>query len=501
MNICIYLRKSREDEELERNLGEGETLARHRKALFKYAKDKEYNILKVYEEIVSGESLIHRPAMLELLKDIEKKIYDAVLVMDMQRLGRGNMQEQGLILETFKKSNTKIITLQKAYDLNNEFDEEYSEFEAFMSRKEYRMITRRMQGGRVRSVEEGNYIATYPPFGYMIHETKNSRTLIPHPDQADVVRMVFDMYVNKGMGCRNIAKELNKLCFKSYTGKEWTNSPIVTMLKNPVYTGMLVWKRKCIKKSKDPNKVKDTYTRPESEWIVTKGKHEPIIAQDTFNKAQEILSNKYHIPYKLVNGPKNPLAGIVICGICGAKMILRPYGKSKPHIVCPKGCGNKSSRFDYLESKVLTALDMWLERYKLEIKDGKPQNNIATYQKSIAAIKKEITELGKQKLNIHDLLEKGVYTVELFMERQKYIADKISELELNISLVEQKIEKESGAKDIIPKIERLLELYNKSGNVQEKNTLLKSVLDKIVYLKEPHQKGDEYKLSVFPRHI
>jgi DNA invertase Pin-like site-specific DNA recombinase len=92
--------------------------------------------------------------MLELLKEVEKKTYDAVLVMDIQRVGRGDMEEQGIILKTFKNSKTKIITPEKIYNLSNEFDEEYSEFEAFMSRKEYRMITRRMQGGRIRSVQK-----------------------------------------------------------------------------------------------------------------------------------------------------------------------------------------------------------------------------------------------------------------------------------------------------------------------------------------------------------
>jgi DNA invertase Pin-like site-specific DNA recombinase len=174
----MYLRKSRADEELEKTLGEGETLSKHRKALLKFAKERNYNIVEIKEEIVSGESLFFRPKMLELLKEVEEKKYDGVLVMDMQRLGRGDMQDQGIILNTFKQSNTKIITANKVYDLNNDFDEEYSEFEAFMSRKELKMITKRMQGGRVRSIEDGNYIATNPPLGYEIKWVNRSRTLI-----------------------------------------------------------------------------------------------------------------------------------------------------------------------------------------------------------------------------------------------------------------------------------------------------------------------------------
>ena len=78
MKTAIYLRKSRADEEIEKRLGEGETLQKHRKILFKFSKENNLDIIKVHEEIVSGESLIHRPEMLELLKSVEHKLYDAV---------------------------------------------------------------------------------------------------------------------------------------------------------------------------------------------------------------------------------------------------------------------------------------------------------------------------------------------------------------------------------------------------------------------------------------
>ena len=177
---CFYLRKSREDQEAEAR-GEGETLAKHKKALFRLAKEYGVNITKVFEEIVSGESLIHRPEMLALLKEVEEGKWCSVWCMDVDRLGRGKMQDQGLIIETFKGSQTKIVTPRKVYDLNDEFDEEYTEFEAFMARKELKIITRRLQGGRIRSVEDGNYIGTRPPYGYLIEKKGRDRILVPPP--------------------------------------------------------------------------------------------------------------------------------------------------------------------------------------------------------------------------------------------------------------------------------------------------------------------------------
>ena len=194
MKTCIYLRKSRADEEAEKQ-GQFETLHRHKTTLLKIAKEKSLNIVDIKEELESGESIKDRPKMIELLKEVEQNKYDAVLVMDIDRLGRGNMQDQGLILDTFKNSNTKIITPRKIYNLNNEFDEEYSEFEAFMARKELKLINRRLQRGRIKSIEEGKYISPVPPYGYKFKYDNNGKKYLAIDEhQADAVRLIFDMY-------------------------------------------------------------------------------------------------------------------------------------------------------------------------------------------------------------------------------------------------------------------------------------------------------------------
>ena len=99
------------------------------------------------------------------------------------------------------------------------------------------------------------------------------------------------MYV-EGNGAGVIANYLNSLGFKTKFNNKFTPSSVLFILKNPIYIGKVTWKKKEIKKSKDPNKVKDTRTRDVSEWIVADGKHEPIIDIETFNKAQEIMKKQ-----------------------------------------------------------------------------------------------------------------------------------------------------------------------------------------------------------------
>ncbi|HEX3039059.1 MAG TPA: recombinase family protein, partial [Caproiciproducens sp.] len=144
MKAAMYLRKSRAEEITDTV---DETLKRHRETLTEFAEKCGIDITGIYEEVVSGESLFARPQMLRLLADVENRRYDAVLCMDIDRLGRGAMSDQGVILETLKSTQTKIITPRKVYDLSNEMDETYSEFESFLARQELKTIKRRMQRG------------------------------------------------------------------------------------------------------------------------------------------------------------------------------------------------------------------------------------------------------------------------------------------------------------------------------------------------------------------
>ncbi len=506
-DVCIYLRKSRTDEEAQK-YGENETLNKHKQILLKVAKDKDLNIIKIREEVVSGESLVHRPEMLELLKEVEQGIYDAVLVMDMDRLGRGNMQEQGLILETFKKSKTKIITPRKTYDLQDEFDEEYSEFEAFMARKELKIINRRLQRGRVRSIEEGNYLSPLPPFGYEIINIGKLRTLRPNPEQAPIVKMIFDLYTNHNMGGSKIANKLNELGYKTYTGKNWSSSLVLNIIKNEVYAGKIQWRKTRSTKSSKPGQTKEVKSLPRKKWISVRGKHQPLIHRETFDKAQEILGKRSHVPYN--TKITNPLAGLIICAKCHMSMVYRPYSKVDPHIVCYNTrCDNKSSKFKFIEERLLKGLEKWLKKYETEWDNisynpsWNANNTLLLYKQALVKLKDESDKLEKQKNKLHDLLEIGVYDVNIYLERSKILTQRIKKIEIDIKNIKKDLKLEQKRIDtqidIIPKVKNLLELYPKTNDAKKKNKLLKSVLDYTIYEKDKEQRLDEFTLILYPK--
>ena len=333
----------------------------------------------------------------------------------------------------------------------------------------------------------------------------------PHPDQAPVVQLIFDLYThddpNIRMGSNKIATELNHLGKSTYTGKPWEASTILFILKNEVYTGRLQWKKKEEKKSTSPDKKEDVRTRPRSEWIDVEGKHEPLISKAIFSKAMVILKDKYHVPYQLVNGITNPLAGLVRCDMCGASMVYRPYSHQQyPHIICyNKQCPNKSSRFEYVENKVIKGLCSWLNEYRAQWDKHKPaakkDNIISIKKKVLQTLAKELKELDQQKERLHELLEKRIYDEATYLDRSQKLTDRISETEKAIAGTETALmnetRREKARKDIIPKLEKFLKVYSKITDPSIKNNMLKMILEYVTYRKEKHQRDDDFTLVLF----
>ena len=112
LSYCMYLRKSRKDLELER-LQPGSTLARHESILCSLAKSLTISVQSIYREVGSGDTIQDRPVMQQLLTEVEKGLWEGVLVMEIERLARGDSIDQGIVTRTFQYSRTRIITYYK----------------------------------------------------------------------------------------------------------------------------------------------------------------------------------------------------------------------------------------------------------------------------------------------------------------------------------------------------------------------------------------------------
>lgn len=473
---AIYLRKSRADAEAEAR-GEGETLAKHEKTLTELAAKLSLHVAKQYREIVSGENIAARPQMQALLADVSGGVYEGVLVMEIERLARGDTIDQGVVAQAFKASGTKIITPSKTYDPNNEFDEEYFEFSLFMSRREYKTIRRRMNAGRIAAVRDGNYISPVPPFGYRkIHPEPKVYTLEIIPEQAEIVKMIYDMRLG-GSGVRAIAAELNRMGVSPMKSQYWERVSVKKILENPVYAGKIRW-----------------YSKRGGD-ILCSGRHEAIISEETFSRVQRIIKNDPIAHVKSDSTLKNYYHGLLYCKNCGHQMIRR-YVKSsgKAHVLCRyRTCRGKvvGSTMDIVDEAVVSAVLIKLQKTPETVltceygKERRVSENRRRSRREI--IESELARLKSQQNKIYSFFEQGIYTTETFLERSASISEKIRICEYGLTDAdEQETASELAPEELTIRLETVLREFDKA-DPEKKNKLLRSVIKRIEYSKTERQ--------------
>lgn len=514
-----YLRKSREDREAELH-GDGETLKRHQRMLEDLAKYHNIKIAKIYHEVVSGETIASRPQMLAMLDDIESLSPDGVLVVEIERLARGDTRDQGLVMETFKYSGTKIITPMKIYDPTDEQDEEYAEFGLFMSRREYKTINRRLRNGKIASFKEGKWTGNKAPYGYERMKLTGQKgfTLKIVPEKADVVRFIFQLFVNGTPESNNIPIGTSKICrvlddmhINPPSADTWQPCTIREILGNPTYIGKVHTGRRNSQKRTSNGVVK--ISRPVSNDIkIVDGLHPAIVDDSLYYKAQEQRKANYKKPF--FEGIKNPLAGLVYCSVCGKSMYRRPAGDRcrEDMIKCnTHGCPTSASYYHFIEDKLLLSLNKWLEDYRIQVRDISPENyaqQLCMLKSQLNAMQIESESYKKQLSKAMDLLEKDIYSVEMFQQRASELNEKIALSSRSISDLSERIEslqaKASQKEEVIARWERVLSLYPQVDDPTVKNALMKELVTRIEYSKPRkgnRQNGgmDQFTLKLFPR--
>ncbi len=523
MNYCMYLRKSRTDIEAEAHHA-GDTLLRHETLLRDLANRHHVMISKIYHEIVSGETIAARPVMQKLLQEVEQGKWNGVYVMEIERLARGDTIDQGIVAQAFKYSGAKIVTPLKIYDPSNEFDEEYFEFGLFMSRREFKTINRRIQRGRIASVKEGKFISSTAPYGYQKEKLVNDKgyTLIPHPKESEVVKLIYEWYTTgylnpsgtkERLGCMRIAALLSSMGYKSPKGGIWSKSTVLDILKNPAYIGYVRWQyRKVITKITDNRPQK--YRRQNTDYLLVKGIHKPIIQDLVFQKAQEHFRNRSTPSIPGNRAMTNPLLGILYCSKCGKALTRLGKNKKNSHdlIKCMNpDCHNISSPLFLVEELLLLALDNCFRNYMSSISpiDLIPPVNqaIEGIEDCIKVIAAKIQKKEKSFEKICDYLEEGIYSKEDYLKRKIKLQSDMDELNKSQQLLYEelkqlRINKENHMQ--FPEIKSLSNLYYTLTTAQSNNTLLKALVERVEYRKDSkNRKGDllrsNFTLDIYQR--
>ena len=492
--ILDYLRKSQSDNPL---LTVEEVLAKHEAILDEWA--EKHLGAKVpeenkYREIVSGETIKDRPEIIRVLRRIESPKIKAVKVVEPQRLSRGDLEDIGRLMKLLKHTNTMVITPDRMYDLRDEYD--WDAFERELKRgNEYLEYYKKIQArGKLLSVSQGNYIGSRPPYGFdrtkVMDGKRECPTLKENKQEADVVRMVFDLYANSNMGRTSIARHLDKLHIKPAKGDNWSAASIKDMLRNVHYIGKVRWNwRKAVTIVEDGEFLK---TRPHNkigEYLVFEGKHDGIVSEELFNAVQERTGKNPRT--KPTVKTHNPLAGLMFCQCGRAMTMLAKRDKNDviiegPRLSCPEQtiCKTRSCTLEEMIDRICDILENCIEDFEFRI-----ENNASNSVQLHANLIKQL-EANEKELENKEISQWEKYTEE---QMPKHIFDKLNEKVLQekeevrqalCKAYESMPEPVDYTDKVITFKEALKALKDPAEDALKKNALLKDCIDRIEYSRE-----------------
>ncbi len=496
--ILEYLRKSQSDDPL---FTVEEVLQKHEKVLDEWS--ERYFGGRVpeknkFREVVSGETIKERPEINKVLRLIESPKYKAVKIVEPQRLTRGDLEDIGRIMKIFKHTNTYIITPDRMYDLRDEYD--WNAFEAELKRgNDYLNYYKKIQErGRLISVSKGNYIGSVAPYGFEKIKVKDGKeecpTLREKKEEADVVRLIFDLYVNKNMGCANICNYLDRMGIKPPVSEHWSPAALKDKLSNVHYIGKVKWNwRKTIDIVEDGEFIK---TRPRAkigEYLIYEGRHEGIVSEELFNAAQEKQSRNPRVKKEVK--VRNAFSGIIYCN-CGRAMSYRPY-KNKdgtqrcaPRLVCEgqKYCNNGSCLYEDIISRVTEALEQCIEDFEIRLKND-TGDSAKLHSKLIKNLEKKMKNLQAKELSQWEQQshpdEFQRMPPHIFKQLNEKVLKEKEEVQQALRKAYESIPEPVDYEERIHRFKNALEaLKNPETDAALQNRLLKACIDRIEYRKE-----------------
>lgn len=473
----MYLRKSRADDP---NETVEEVLSKHEVRLQNFMQRRYgYKIPEenIYREVVSGESIQNRVEIQKILARIEDPEAEGVIVADVARLSRGDLGDCNTIITRFRYTKTLVLTDREQFDLENPRDRKNFQNDLLQGADVLDYLKGVLRTGRENAVQNrGCFIGTRAPYGYNKIKIGKNHTLEPN-ENADIVRLMFEWYVNEDLSFYQIACRLNEMGIPSPKGNKWVKDTIRHTLKNEHYDGKVYYG-----KVKETTLVENgelvTKKIGQKDYILAEGLHPAIVDHDIFVKAQEKRANNpsAKVGYEL----KNPFASILRCGICGKVIIQHPYPHAETRLECrTRPMCMKSIQMSFVEEAVADAL-LKYELPKLQAKLNNDEGNSYKIKKSLLNnLEKELKEYKVQEEKQYEFLETGRYTEEVFDQRHAILLEKIESCQTRIKETQLSMPKQIDYKEKIILLEEAIEALKSDISPLEKNKFLKAIVERI----------------------
>ena len=442
-----------------------------------YAKTYDYLIPEefIYMEIgVSGKSADKRPAFQKMISAAKSSQFETILIYHTNRFARNH--EESIVYKSMLKRdcNIDVVSItqppvdRKTDMLTNAI---YSVMDEWYSID----LAANVKRGMTEKAMRGGYQCS-PPFGYRIPGYNQAPVIIE--EEAKVVRIIFDMYLKGQTNLWDIGKSLNEMGYRTRRGNAWSRRSIEYIIINPAYKGMVVWNKCNNNKSLNAS----------SEWIIAQGSHEPIISPENFDKVQEIYcKTKSPRKTKPPGTYKHWLSGSIKCGSCGRGMTYS-YGRyanfgcnGYKKGICPTSDSISQKKAE--ETVINIILKVSNEIYPVNL----DQIVINQEDKSIEIenLKEQLSRIDKKLERYKDAYSAGYDSLEEYGENKKKAAWEQEKIKEKISGLEVIEPDESVRNSIINNTKNIYDkILDESVNTEEKISVLRSLINKIIYNKK-----------------
>jgi len=448
-----------------------------KRQLYDYAKKNELIISNEYifiDEGISGREAEKRPAFMKMIFTAKKKPkpFDIILVHKFDRFSRS--REDSIVYKSLlkKECDIKVISITEQLE-----DDKFSVIlEAMLeAMAEYYSLNlaEEVTKGMTEKALRGGY-QTSPPLGYTILHSGDLPIIIP--EEADIIKLIFSKYVHEGMTLFEIARYLNMLGLKTKYGKDFERRSVEYIIQNPMYTGYVRWNRT----HNATNEINDI-----SDWIIKKGKHEPIISEELFNNAQARIRREYSPRNsRPITEYKHWLSSLIKCGNCGKTMIATIKKDTKYYnFQCTGYSKGKCTSNSISENKLSPAILLTFQNviasenvnYEVIEKDKMADTSLLEQQLDKTSVKEQ--RIKTAYVNGIDNLEEYKQNKELVIKEKAAITSQLHELKKN-AIKDHKT-------DMLKRIKKVYNIITDPEiDSTEKNRAIKSIVLKIVYTKQ-----------------
>lgn len=456
------------------------------------------------DEGISGGSTKKRDNFNRMIRDAKAGMFDFIITKEISRFSRSTLDSIKYTQELLDYNvgvffqNDNINTL----DTDSEFR---LVIMAGVAQDEIRKLSERLKFGFRQAIKNGHVLGNDKLYGY----DKKDCVLTVNEEEAEIIRIIFDLYGNQRLGTRTISKMLMELGYTSREGNAFNTLTIRHILENPKYKGWY-----CGNKSQSVDyRTKRNVLLDESEWVTYPDPSIPaIVPEELWNRANALYKRRREEMKSHSSGVsfhnRYPYSAKIYCEEHGTTFhrqviqtkkgqqevwqckVYRSHGRaacSAPQI--------RSSDLDVILSDIFKEL----VRDKEKIIDSLVTvlTNIpkeADYGKLRCQVENEMDDLERKKNRLLDLSIAGALTVEEFKERNDAFNAQILECQGKLTAIRQEEENRTSEELDIPAIRRALdEALRFTGEID--TALVATILDRVVVKKESTK--DDIHLDIF----